>query len=156
MKFLTLIFLFCLHADASDLVLRFGIEPVKKSGSYSDVKQLSLGYEASISDNTFWKIDVGYWTDNRTNASDAAYLAPALGLVIRPWIFKMKVFAGFAAISDTDNYLGGHFQFYEGLYLGLFEGKASIGFDLFHLSSAGLYAVNKGRNFFTLSAVYSL
>lgn len=149
------ILLFSLNSFADEVTMRFGVEPVKKQNSFSDVKHLSIGLEADLKENVYYKFDLGYWADKRKGAENSFYFAPALGLTISPWIFKAKVYAGVAAISETDTYLGGHFQFYEGVYLGIFEGKASIGLDLFHLSSAGLYSPNIGRNFFTLTAVYS-
>lgn len=146
-----------LQEDLGTAIVRFGVEPVLKgSSSFSDVKVLSVGYEREFDANLFWKFELGYWADKRPGAENSLFGAPSLGLVIRPWIFHVQVYAGVAAISETDNYLGGHFQFYEDVYFGLYEGEASIGLSLSHISSAGLFKPNVGRNFFTLTVTYDL
>jgi len=149
-----LLFLFCGNAFADDFVIDFGVEPFKKQYSYSDVMTLRLGYVNEVKPNVLWKFDVGYWKDDRKGALDSFYGGPSLGLQVEPWIFLVQVFAGVNYITQRDQYLGGPFQFKEDLFLGLQEGNGSIGLTLTHLSSAGIYKPNIGKNFLQLTAKY--
>ena len=141
-------------SDAEAWQIRFGPGVMTGAPSIADVKYLSIAKEWSLKENVYWKIEGGGWTDNRKTGSNSFMLGPAVGLVLRPWILDVRVSVGIAAISHTDDYLGGHFQFYEDLFGGIRDGGAAIGFTLSHLSSAGIFMPNRGRNFLTLTAMY--
>jgi len=153
---LILLSLFLLTPDASALQIRFGPGILTKAPSISDVKFLTIAKDWEVKENVYWKIEAGGWTDNRKGAENSFWGGPAVGLVLQPWILDVRVSVGVAVISHTDVHLGGHFQFYEDLFAGIRDGDAAIGFTFSHLSSAGLFTPNRGRNFLTLTALYDL
>ena len=159
MNKLALLFLLAIgpNSHASNLSLNFGVEPVKKSGSFSDVLTLQASYDAAMTaQNLRWRFETGYWNDKRPGGENSFFLGPSLGLEITPWIFYVEIYAGVVYISDRDIFLGGPWQFKETVFFGLAEFKASIGLTLSHISSAGIYKPNAGRNFLMLTAKYQL
>lgn len=125
------------------------------ANSISDVKYLGLAKEFYLSPNIFWKLEVGYWADKRPGARPGLIIGPSLGLVIHPFkYFDLRVNAGIAGITQRDAYLGGPFQFTEEVFFGMREGTAFIGTSCWHVSSAGIFRPNIGRNFCALTAGY--
>lgn len=56
---------------------------------------------------------------------------------------------GIGFISDTDVYLGGHLEFNHNLYIGIKDKHdKSIGLSYRHISNAGLFMPNVGRDFY--------
>jgi len=155
--FIALIFCFILlfqgFAHAGTGYINFGIEPVKKSGSYSDVKILTLGYQMPVKENVAWQVELGYWADKRPGSENSFYISPLLVLTLSPWIFHVEVYAGIALVAEKDIYLGGPINFHEGVFLGIRDGKARAGLRLGHISSAAIYKINRGRNAFQLVAM---
>lgn len=151
---LAFVFLASGWGNADDFVIDFGVEPIKKNYSYSDVMTLRLGYVQEVKPNVLWKVDFGYWKDDRKGGANSFYGGPSIGLQVEPWIFLVQVFAGVNYITQRDEYLGGNWQFKEDLFLGLQEGNGSIGLTFTHLSSAGIYKPNIGKNFVQLTAKY--
>jgi len=154
---LVLIFsiLFCIVGErAKAYQIRFGPEIFAKSNSVTDVKFLSLSKEFDLKKNVFWKMEIGYWSDNRSDGSNAAILNPGIGLVLNPFSdFDIRVTAGLAYQTATDRYLGSNLNFTQEVFCGFRDGHARVGFTFNHVS-CGCSKPNIGRNFLTLTVGY--
>jgi len=143
---------FTVNAQAASTIVKVGVDPF--AGSFSDVKYVSLGREIGLTDHSCLKADLGYYWDKRPKSLNAVHADVAIGLVIKPWIFDVRIYSGIAGISHVDKYLGSHWQLFQEVAFSFQEGGAGIGLALTHYSNAGLApGPNLGRNFATLHVV---
>jgi len=147
MKKLLLALTLLLASSATAAEIQFGPGVLTKANSITDVKHLAISEDWDIRPNVDWRLRVGYWVDNRKGAHDALYINPSIGLTVQPWIVDVRIHAGIAIISHTDIYLGGRAQFTEAVFIGIKDPGAYAGVECSHLSSAGIFKPNIGRNF---------
>lgn len=118
--------------------------------SLSESKFANVGYRTSL--GLFkQQVEVGGWIDRvGQGRADSAYAAYQIGWEVDGPLIA-RIMTGPAMMTTPDVYLGGRFEFKEDLYLGE-EDKAGrmIGVKYNHLSSAGIYTPNIGRDFMGL------
>lgn len=147
MIFRTVVFslLLCLQANAEDkFLLKYHVNAVD---GVSSVKGLSLAKQSS------WymletKTELGGWFDTRPGAKSGAFGFYGVGVQPEAGAFYVNFFQSVGLISSPDAYLGGHFQFCEEVGLGIKDQDKGSMVGLFykHISSAGIYKPNKGRD----------
>ena len=128
----------------------FGKYMVSAVESPTYQKGLSIGRQSEWS--VFeTKTEGGFWVDNskRPGAKCSAFISYSLGIEPRAGAFYVNMFQGVAALSNTDTVLGGHLQFVEDVGLGVRDQEKNVAIGLFykHISSAGIFLPNYGRDF---------
>ncbi len=139
--------------EFGDEIYLTGAVGVFNSGksSLSETKYANLGYRTSL--GLFKQgFELGGWVDRVPGRSDSAYCAYQLGWeVVTNGGFIGRVMTGPAVITTPDEYLGGRFQLKDDIYLGIKDDSGrTFGVKYNHLSSAGIYPINIGRDFFGL------
>jgi hypothetical protein len=147
------------HAHASESYLRYGIGIAESAQlSVSEVKLLGAGYMDSLTEvsqlsSLVYQLEGGFWIDTQTqtNRKSSAYGSAAIGLNIQAGPFKASSVHGPGLISTPDAYLGSIPQFFHDLSVGLEDDKTRAGMCLSykHISNAGLWPPNAGRDFLT-------
>lgn len=128
----------------------FGKYMVSATGEASSQKGLSFGRQSewSIFET---KTEGGFWVDNtgRQGAEGSTFLSYSVGIEPRWGALYLNVFQGVAVLSNKDTVLGGHFQFVEDVGLGIRDQEKGTAVGVFykHISSAGIYKPNVGRDF---------
>lgn len=125
---------------------------VSATGNFQDQKGLSLGKQ----DEYYFidtKLEAGYIFDNHRQPSgtkDTAFGSASVGLEPMAGPIYLHFFQGVGLISTPDSLLGGRFQFFEDVGIGFRdqEKDIAVGFHYKHISSAGIYKPNKGRDMF--------
>lgn len=153
---LTFILLISSKICRAEIFSRYGIG-VYNSAKYNraEVKVISLGYQKD-SKILLYQIEGGYWSDSiiSDNRKGSFFGNLSSGIRVTPNSFYVESLWGISLISTLDSMLGGHFQFNQDLGLGVLDKKGkSIGVNYKHMSSAGLYRPNLGRDFFTIKVV---
>jgi hypothetical protein len=124
---------------------------VSASDKFATQKGLSFGYQEEI---LFLDVkwEAGFWADNsgRQGAKSSAFGSYSVGLEPTVGSFYVNFFQGVGLITHPDTVLGGPFQFFEDIGLGIrdLERGISIGLQYKHISSAGIFQPNLGRDTF--------
>jgi len=123
---------------------------VSATGKPSTQKGLALGYQSEFS-ILETKLEGGFWTDQsgRPGAKGSAYGSASIGIEPTAGALYVNFFQGIAGITGKDTVLGGPVQFVEDLGIGIRDQKTktSIGLHYKHMSSAGIFKPNLGRDF---------
>lgn len=136
-----LIFVCGATAKADDSFIGFGVgvfnSPIK-------VKTLYGGLQEDLYGPFKLKYTLGGW-------DKTIFVTPQLGYEVFSGGIYASVCFGPALISRPDSFLGGHFQFVEDAHFGILDvQKNQIGVFYRHVSSAGIYNPNVGRDFMGL------
>lgn len=136
----------CASADTASF--RYGLGIIGQPTS--QVKNFGLRYEE---DSGLYDIHLavegGIWTDTGSAQGRNGAIYGQYQVGIRPSSENIyaKAYWGIAGLSGTDSQLGGVIQFGQDLGVG-FQGKGSfVGLQYKHISSAGVFSPNKGRDF---------
>lgn len=115
----------------------------------------SFGYQRQIHKSLAHQIEGGLWVDRfRSNSGFASY---ALGMHLERGFMYGETMHGVGFITHKDSLLGGKFQFFHDLGIGVLSKDGStFGIQLKHVSSAGIHKPNIGRNFFAIKAGFAL
>lgn len=145
------LFVFSSFAKA-DTVAKYGIGVARSAdGGYSTTKHLSLSRQSVAYGMFVQQIELGFWTDSARwqGRSGSVYGDYSVGLETQTVSgIYAQTLVGPALISSPDAYLGGYFQINTEATLGIRgENGISIGLLYKHLSSAGIYKPNVGRDF---------
>lgn len=136
--------------EFGDEIYLTGAVGVFNSGksSLSESKYMNIGYRSDLG---WFKqgFEGGAWIDRVPGRNGSLYGAYQLGYeVVTHDGLIARIMTGPALISTTDEYLGGHFQFKDNIYLGVKDDEGrTIGINYNHLSSAGIETPNQGRDF---------
>lgn len=145
-------------AKADDYSFKMGAGLIDGSPSGA-IKTFSLRQETSLLGPAHTALEGGFWTDTG-RVQERRGSAFGLGQVgIKPGSERGlygSAFVGAGLISNTDSQLGGHFQFAESFGIGVRDESSFIQIEYRHLSSAGIYKPNKGRDFLIFSIGVSL
>lgn len=141
-------------ASQGETLLKVGVDPI--ANSLSDVKMVSVGRHIPLSEHLCLKVDGGHWWDKRRGAKNSFFMDTALGVVIKPAIFDVRIYSGVAGITETDSFLGGNLQFMQEFSFSFQQDGWGIGAAFTHFSSAGLHKPNIGRNFLGLHVIFPL
>lgn len=136
----------------SQIVFKYGFEKnIIKEGIGSGERLYGLEYIYPIGSFTKLKLDGGVWIARRPGRKTAFYLSPSWGYRILP--FKgiyVESYIGAGVISGIDSELGGLFQVFHDVNFGFIQDEWSLGLGFKHISSAGIYTPNKGRDFLSV------
>lgn len=158
MKLLKLIFaLFPLAINMcnADSFARIGVGVGNSGvGSISETKIISFGWHDKLFGPFFQQIEGGAWFDSRDDLGrkSSAFGGYSLGMHVQTVTGVYASYSvGPAVISHTDALLGGNFQFNNDFGFGISdESGYKIGLNYKHLSSAGIFKPNYGRDFLML------
>lgn len=150
---LTLMFVFTSrHANADDVSFKYGMGLLDGSPTGS-IKQFSLRSESRFIGPVHTAAEGGLWVDNLGGGRrGAVYGKYQLGVQSGP---QVGVYAsgywGIELQSSTDTQLGGYLQFCQDAGIGIRDETSFVQATYSHVSSAGIYRVNRGRDFVLLS-----
>lgn len=124
---------------------------VSATDKISSQKGLSFGYQSEfLFLDTKW--ETGFWSDqsDRPGAKSSAFGYYSVGVEPTYQGLYVNFFQGVGAITHPDSVLGGPFQFFEDFGFGIKDRKrkTALGFQYRHVSSAGIFRPNKGRDMF--------
>lgn len=145
-------------ARADDVSFRMGMGILngERTGA---IKTFSIREEQHAIGPIHTAYEGGLWTDTGSSQGRRSS-AFALGQIgVKPGAERGlygSAFLGIAGITHPDSQLGGVGQFSENFGLGIRDGSSFIGVDYRHLSSAGIFKPNKGRDFLVFSVGVSL
>lgn len=118
-----------------------------------DMTQVAFGSHTPLLGSIIEQKEVGLWGDNKPirGRSSSWYAQYGVGAHAVNGAFYAQAVTGVAYITDPDSHLGGHVQFVQDAGLGLLSEEGfGVGLSYKHVSSAGLYTPNKGRDFILL------
>lgn len=118
--------------------------------SRAETKILHLGYRENLLFGIVHQLELGLWADSAGKGrSSSAFISYSLGVEVDYYGLVLRSVHGPTVISNTDAYLGGYFpQVNTEAYIGLRDKRGnSAGFMYRHISSAGIYKPNIGRDF---------
>jgi hypothetical protein len=136
-------------ALADSLTFKYGLGVVEGSAT-TKVKAFAFRNEESLGAfDAYTAVEGGLWTDTGKAEGRAGSIYGAYQVGVRPesGALVMGAFWGIAALSNRDSQLGGRLpQFKTDFYVG-FQGTGSIiTLGIAHISSAGIFRPNKGRD----------
>ena len=119
------------------------------SSKVASQKGLSLGYQDEfLFLETKWELGLIADNSNRAGAKSSGFGSYSIGVEPHWQSFYINFFQGIAAITCPDTVLGGPLQFVEDFGFGIRDTKkgTAIGFNYKHISSAGIFQPNQGRD----------
>jgi len=129
---------------------RYGLG-VFSSADYGrgETKSFSLGYEDDWFGPFIYQYEGGIFADQGGNGrSSSGFGNISVGVETNPGYLVLRSLWGVGAITTPDSMLGGWFEFNQDFLLGVKDDKGHIiGLDYKHISSAGIYNPNRGRDF---------
>lgn len=144
--------LFCLTSRADDYSFKYGmgLQDAKPTG---DIKYFSLRHEQHEVYALHSAREAGLWVDNLGNGRrNAAFGKYQLG--VKPGNetgVYAKAFWGVQLQSSIDSRLGGYAEFSQDAGLGIRDETSFVEAGYTHVSSAGIFSPNYGRDFLNLS-----
>lgn len=142
------------YAGESPLGAKFGLGMLGGSRT-SEIKIFSLRSESPVEDTALHNAqEAGLWTDTRGDLGRKGALFYKYQVGVKPQSEHVyfKAFAGPSLQSSTDSQLGGILQISSDFGLGFQDQGSYVGLSYSHFSSAGVFKVNKGRDFFCFEA----
>jgi hypothetical protein len=139
-----------LHAD---LAIKYGLGVAQSAkDSNSETKVISIAYQEQIAflEYLIKQYEVGAYIDSRQDLGrrSSGFATASLGVHVNAAGTYCQALWGVGGITNVDSYLGGNFQFNQDLSVGFRDNNgAMIGVNYKHISSAGLYMPNVGRDF---------
>jgi len=115
-----------------------------------ETKTIAIGQSEKWLGALLTQYEGGIWTDSRSDLgrSGSGYFGISVGLDVQAGYIYSQALWGVAGISHIDSMLGGHLQFNNDLGLGIRDCNGySIGMNYKHISSAGIFTPNQGRDF---------
>lgn len=150
-KYIWLLF-FIPSICSAESYLKYGLGIL--NSNKAETRHLAVGVRNQFVSVIDSQLEVGGWADRRTdlNRSSSAYGQYSLGVTVKNSVFYLQAFGGIAAITNTDAFLGGNFpQFVQDIGFGFNDDRGvKIGASFKHMSSAGIYNPNMGRDFLSL------
>lgn len=150
MKYLFMLMFLSSWAQADQFVTDVGLGAF---GSKGDTPVQDKFAKVGIQEDVWFplkqRFNLGGWSDLRGNGYDSsAFLGYQLGFEVTNQVFQMSVWSGPSVITNPDSALGGPLQFNETVFFGIVDkDKNAIGIAYNHLSSAGIYDPNQGRDY---------
>lgn len=150
---ITLMFVFTSrHANADDVSFKYGMGLLDGSPTGS-IKQFSFRDEHYLFYGIHSAGEGGLWVDNLGGGrKDAVFGKYQLG--VKPGAetgVYAKAFWGVQLQSSVDSRLGGYAEFSQDAGVGIRDAFSFVEAGYTHVSSAGIFAPNYGRDFVTLS-----
>jgi hypothetical protein len=130
-------------AWGDELYFKYG----KSIAAESTSKVFTLGVQQDLGLGAIWQGEAGLLSIPANQANVTAVASLGLGVKVDAGhVFAAGVW-GPSYYSSPDGYLGGRFQFNQDLTVGLQDSFNTIGVGYKHISSAGIYKPNKGRDY---------
>lgn len=153
-----LAFLLSTSTQAGVLSVGYGLGAQSKMIPQGSQKALRVAWHARILPQLYYSSDAGVYFDN-VRGTWAIFGFAGVGTKIQPlsWFYLYNFF-GPGFITRKDDLLGGYFQFAIDVGTGFVEPLlgTNIGLAFKHISSAGIYQPNQGRNYWLLSVGWEL
>lgn len=152
MKKYLLILTLCLSLHA-DLAFKYGVGLFQSAkDSNSETKVFSLAYQDTLLGTDFLikQYELGMWSDSRQDLGrlSSGFFNMSFGVRVNAPGTYAEGLWGIGVVTHTDAYLGGNFAFNHDLSTGFrSESGATLGINYKHISNAGLYNPNIGRDF---------
>lgn len=139
-------------ARGDDYIFKYGmgLSDQKPTGS---IKLFSLRQESHEFHAIHSAMEGGGWLDNLGDGRKSAVFGK-YQLGVKPGAEEgvyAKAFWGIQAQSTTDTQLGGILQFSQDAGIGIRDNTSLVEVGYSHVSSAGIFSPNQGRDFITLS-----
>lgn len=150
---LALMYLFHQTAKADDYSFKYGMGLLDGSPT-GQIKLFAFRNEAHELYAIHSAREVGFWVDNVGNGRSrgTAFGKYQFGVKPGPEVGVYgKAFWGVQLQSGTDSELGGILQFSQDAGLGIRDETSFVEAGYGHVSSAGIFLPNRGRDFVTLS-----
>lgn len=126
------------------------------SSRLTDSRFIAIGHEWPAWSLFRVKTEGGIYHDNTQNSGAIGFISPSIGVATPTYPLYLKVFLGPALITQEDSRLTSILQFNHDIELGLRgETGVSVGINYKHLSNAGLWGANLGRDAFLLKLNFS-
>lgn len=149
-RFLIMLLTLVSTIATADSVVKYGANVSSEHEKLGSTKAIFLSYQDVIFGPFIKQYELGGWFDNTgiQGRRSSALLGASAGIHVNAGYLFAQALIGPCAISNTDSNLGGHFQFNNDIGLGLRdpETKSTIGLAYKHISSAGIFLPNKGRD----------
>ncbi len=140
-----------LHAET---IFKYGLGVFNSAkDSAAETKFASLAYQDEFLGLFIYQFEGGFWYDTREDMGrrSSAFAGASIGVDVDVRPFFAQWLVGPSVISTKDSYLGGPLQFNNDVAFGLRDHRGnSVGIGYKHLSSAGIFEPNKGRDFLML------
>lgn len=144
---LALVVLTPLAAAANDFTFKYG-------KSMADAPRMSKVFGLGVNGFLNGRFAYSVQADMLNTPSNPHKIAYVIGPSIGPEVWAGGVFAravwGPALLTHRDADLGGNFQFNQDFTVGLRDSMSSIGLGYKHISSAGFYKPNRGKDYMYL------
>ena len=124
-----------------------------------EVKTLSFGRQQPLGSIFIWQYEGGFWSDARTDVgrSGSGFVNASAGLNVNFGYMYTQSLWGVAYMTSPDSFLGSHEQFNQDFSAGVKDGRGvSIGLNYKHMSSAGIFMPNQGRDFMSVRLGFPL
>lgn len=118
--------------------------------SRAEVKSVAVGYNKSLFMGLRTQYEFQGWLDDRRDLgrSSGGMLSGSIGVDVNPGYFFFSTYVGLGVKLPNDSLLGGPIQFVETFTFGVRDKKQnSFGLFYNHISSAGIFRPNVGRDF---------
>lgn len=149
---LLLLLLTTLNLKADETIFKYGLGIFNSAkDSKAEMKQISVAKQYSLLKGyVIQQVEIGGWIDSRRDLGrkDSGFGSYSLGIPVDFDVLFLQPLWGIGLITSPDSMLGGRFpQFFHNFTVGIKDSKGnSIGVNYSHVSSAGLYKINKGRD----------
>lgn len=130
-------------ASAEELYFKYGMQV---PGADRSSKVFGLTYEERFVWGTVYTYEADLLNTPSDTNTTAFLLSPGIGVKVNKESYFATAVWGPAYLSQTDQDLGGHFQFMQNLTLGIQDYYSTIGVGYQHISSAGIEKPNRGKD----------
>lgn len=167
MKNLIFLLLFLCNIANADSFARYGVGVFNSAqNSFAETKTLSFGILDRFlpKSNKFgffvYQFEGGFWIDSSGGEGRKSSLfgSSTAGMRIDGLPFTLSSLHGIGLVSHPDSMLGSVPQFFHDVCLGLLDdfNNANIGMCYKHISNAGIWQPNVGRDFLTIKLQLNL
>lgn len=140
------------------VVLNIGVgSGIMKGPGTPFERSFQLGFEHWLAPGLFVRPQAGYFLDVSGENKSSFTASGLIGVAAKsPMGAVLHLAFGPMWLQNTDNLLGGHFQFNLEGGIGIYGENVGIEAVWWHFSSAGIYQPNKGRDFPGVQVKYFL
>lgn len=134
----------------ADTIVKYGAQVPKGQEGLGGSKTLYIAYQDKLSGSFIYQTEGGFWIDNvGKGRKSSGLLGISAGINVQAGYVFAQALTGPSYITDSDSILGGPLQFNNDVAFGIKDpdNGNTFGFGYKHVSSAGLYKPNSGRDF---------
>lgn len=154
MSFLTSSILGLILGTQGTIGLKYGVG-ILQTGKES--QYVAVSYQSQIYKGISNTLEVCGYVDQQRGRAPAMCASYSLGIRVLKPNYYLESMHGLGFINSTDVLLGGRFQFFQELGVGIRDKDGySIGAHVKHISSAGIHNPNIGRNYIGIKLGFPL